>query len=49
MWSGIFREKHRLRLFKNRRLAKTFGFKRKKERAKWRKICNERLNYSYSS
>jgi hypothetical protein len=49
MWFVIFREKHKPRLFGNRKLMKTFGPKRKEVTGKWRKICNEQLQYLYSS
>lgn len=48
MWSVILREKHRSRVFKNRRLMKTFGPKRKEITGKWQKLCNEELHYSCS-
>lgn len=46
MWSVMFREKHKPRVFENRRLMKTFGPKRKEVTGKWIKICNEELQYS---
>jgi len=46
MWSVIFREKYKPKVFENRRLTKTFGPKRMEVTGKWRKICNEELQYS---
>jgi len=46
MWSVIFRGKHKPKVFENRRLTKTFVPKMKEVTGKWRKICNEELQYS---
>jgi hypothetical protein len=46
MWSVIFRGKHKLKILENRRITKTFVPKIKEVTGKWRKICNEELQYS---
>jgi hypothetical protein len=43
------REKHRLRVFENRVLRRTFGPKRDEIRGEWRKLHYEELNDLYSS
>jgi hypothetical protein len=43
------REEHRLRVFENRVLRKTFGAKRDKVTGEWRKLQNEELHDIYSS
>jgi hypothetical protein len=42
--SLILREKHRLRVFDNRVLWRTFGPKKDKTTGEWRKLHNEELN-----
>jgi hypothetical protein len=48
-WSLTLREKHRLRVFKNRVLRGIFGPKRDEVTAEWRKLHNEELRDLYSS
>jgi hypothetical protein len=43
------REKHRLRVFKNRVLRRIFGPKRDEVTGEWRKLQNEELHHLYSS
>jgi len=43
-WSLIVRKEHSLRAFENRVLRRTFGPKRYKVTADWRKLHNEELN-----
>jgi hypothetical protein len=45
----ILREKHRLRVFENRVLRRTFGPKRDKVMGEWRKLHNGQLHNLYSS
>jgi ribosomal protein L10 len=47
--SLTLREEHRLRVFKNRLLRRTFGPKRDKVTGDWRKQHNEELHNLYSS
>jgi hypothetical protein len=39
------REEHRLRLFENRVLGKTFGLKRNDVTGGWRRLHNEKLHH----
>jgi hypothetical protein len=48
-WSLTLREEHRLRLFENRVLRRTFGPKRDEVTGEWRKLHNEELHNLYSS
>ena len=48
-WSLTLREEHRLRLFENRVLRRTFGPKREEVTGEWRKLHNEGVNDLYSS
>jgi len=48
-WSLNLREKHRLRVFKNRVLKKIFGSKTDEVTGEWRKLHNEELNDLYFS
>jgi hypothetical protein len=48
-WSLIVREEHRLRVFENRVLRRTFGPKRDEVTGGWRKLHNEELYNLYSS
>ena len=48
-WSLILREEHKLRVFENRVLGKTFGRKRDQVTGEWRRLHNEELNDMYSS
>jgi hypothetical protein len=43
------REEHRLRVFENRVVTRTFGPKRDEVRGDWRKLHNEELHNLYSS
>jgi hypothetical protein len=43
------REEHRLRVFENRMLRRTFGPKRDEVTGEWRKLHNEELRDFYSS
>jgi hypothetical protein len=43
------KEEHRLRVFENRVLKKTFGKKRDEVTGGWRKLHNEELHNLYSS
>jgi hypothetical protein len=47
-WSLILRGEHRLRLFENRVLRRTFGPKRDKVTGEWRKLHNKELSDLYS-
>jgi hypothetical protein len=47
-WSLTLREEHRLRVFENRALRRTFGPKREKDKL-WRKLHNDELHSLYSS
>jgi hypothetical protein len=47
-WSLNLREKHRLRVFKNRLLRKIFGPKMEED-GSWRKLHNDELRSLYSS
>jgi hypothetical protein len=48
-WSLTLREEHRLRVFKNRVLRRTFKLKRDEVTGEWRKMHNEELRDLYSS
>ena len=48
-WSLTFREEHRLRVFENRLLRKTFGPKRDEATGQWRRLHNEELYDLYAS
>jgi hypothetical protein len=48
-WSLTLRVGHRLRVFKNRVLRKTFGPKRAEVTGDWRRLQNEEFYVSYSS
>jgi hypothetical protein len=48
-WSLILREEHRLRLFENRVLRRTFGPKGDEVTGSWRNLHNEELHNLYSS
>ena len=48
-WSLTLREEHRLRVFENRVLRRTFGPKRDGVTGEWRKLHNEELNDLYCS
>jgi hypothetical protein len=48
-WSLTLREKHRLRVLKNRVLRRIFGPKRDEVTGEWRRLHNEELNNLYSS
>jgi hypothetical protein len=48
-WSLTLREKHRLRVFGNMVLRRTFESKRNEETEGWRKLNNEELHNLYSS
>jgi hypothetical protein len=47
-WSLTLREEHRLRVFENRVLRRTFGPKREED-GSWRKLHNDELHRPYSS
>jgi hypothetical protein len=48
-WSLTLREEHRLRVFENRVLRRTFGPKRDEVTGEWRQLHNEELHNLYSS
>jgi hypothetical protein len=48
-WYLTLREEHRLRVFENRVLRRTFGPKRDDVTGDWRKLHNEKLHNLYSS
>jgi hypothetical protein len=48
-WSLTLRVEHRLRVFENRVLRRTFGPKRDEVTVEWRKLHNEELHILYSS
>jgi hypothetical protein len=48
-WSLTLREEHRLGVFENRVLRRTFGPKRDEVTGEWRKLHNEELHDLYSS
>jgi hypothetical protein len=48
-WSLMLREEHRLRVFENRVLRRTFGPKRDEVTGEWRKLHSEELHVLYSS
>jgi hypothetical protein len=48
-WSLTLREEHRLRVFENRVLRRTFGPKRDDVTSDWRKLHNKELHDLYSS
>jgi len=47
-WSLTLRKEHRLRVFENRMLRRTFGPKREEDES-WRKLHNDKLHSLYSS
>jgi hypothetical protein len=47
-WSVTLREEHRLRVFENRVLRRTFGPKRGEVTGEWRKLHSEELHNMYS-
>jgi hypothetical protein len=47
-WSLTFKEKHRLRVIRNKVLRKIFGPKRDEVTVEWRRIHNEELNNLYA-
>jgi hypothetical protein len=47
-WSLTLREEHRLRLFENRVLRRTFGPKTDEVTGEWRKLHNDKLHILYS-
>ena len=47
-WSLTMRESHRLSVFENRVLGKTFGSKEEEARGDWRKFHNGELHDLYS-
>ncbi|KAJ4436915.1 hypothetical protein ANN_17047 [Periplaneta americana] len=48
-WTLTLREEHRLRVFENKVLRKTFGTKRDEVTGEWRKLHNTELHALYSS
>ena len=48
-WYLTFREEHRLRVFENKVLRKSFGAKRNEITGEWRKLHNSALHSLYSS
>jgi hypothetical protein len=48
-WSLTLREEHRLRVFENKVLRRTFGPKRDEVTGGWRKLHNEEFRDLYSS
>jgi hypothetical protein len=48
-WTLTLRKGHRLRVFENRVLRRTFGLKRDEVIGGWRKVHNEELHNLYSS
>jgi hypothetical protein len=48
-WFLTLREEHKLRVFENRVLRRTFGPKRDEVMGEWRKLHNEELHNLYSS
>jgi hypothetical protein len=48
-WSVILKEEHRLRVFANRVLRRTFGLKRNEVKGGWRNVHNEDLHNLYYS
>jgi hypothetical protein len=46
-WSLISRENHKLRVFENRVLKRTFGPKGEEVTGEWRKLQNEELHNLY--
>jgi hypothetical protein len=48
-WSLTLREKHRLTVFENRVLRRTYGPKREEVTGEWRKLHDEELHELYSS
>jgi hypothetical protein len=48
-WSLTLREEHKLRVFENRVVKRTFGRKSDEVSGDWRKLHNEELHNLYSS
>jgi hypothetical protein len=48
-WPLTLREEHRLRVFENKLLRRTFGLNRGEVTGGWRKLHNEELHDLYSS
>jgi hypothetical protein len=48
-WSLTLREEHRLRVFENKVLRRTFGLTRDEVTGEWRKLHNKELHDLYSS
>jgi hypothetical protein len=48
IWSVTLREEHKLRVFENRVLRRTFGPKRDRVMGGWRKLHNQELHDLYS-
>jgi hypothetical protein len=48
-WSLTLKEKHRLRVFENRVLRRTFGPKSDEVTGRWRRLHNKELRDLYSS
>jgi hypothetical protein len=48
-WSLTLREEHRLRVFENRVLSRTFGQRRDELTGEWRKLHNKELHDLYHS
>jgi hypothetical protein len=48
-WSLALREEHRLRVFENRVLRRTFGTEREEVMEDWRRLHNEELRNLYDS
>jgi hypothetical protein len=49
IWSLIVREEHRLWIFDNRVIRRTFGPKKEKVAGGWRRLHNEELHNLYAS
>jgi hypothetical protein len=45
-WSVTFSEERTIRVFENRMLRGTFGFKRDEVKSSWEKLHNAELNYN---
>jgi hypothetical protein len=48
-WALTLREEHRLRVYENRVLRRTFGTKREEVAGGWRRLHNEELHNLYAS